>query len=203
MEDEMQKLGWKLVECSMEDDEFSKQRGLINVLFPYVYEASKRMSSRAISRWLESNGVKLSAVTIAKALRNPKPFWQELAEEFEPVANVFSNAHNISVYTVLTDENAFRGQAAMPPGVDGITRDGLMDSFNDIEGATKKLAEGWFRLPKAAREACLGNADLDLEEFPSPEGAVTEGTTTEAAAPPVAAAVVGTIEGQATEGDLK
>src|ERR1700691_1702556 len=158
MEDDLQKLGWELMECSRENEEFTRQRGLINELFPFVYVAAKRMSSRAISRWLESKGVKLSAVTIAKALRNPQPYWQELAEEFEPAATVFSNAHEISVCTVLSNEDAFHHQAAKPPSVAGITREGVLDALNQIEDATQKLKEGWFQLPAAAREACLGYA---------------------------------------------
>jgi hypothetical protein len=173
MNESLTELGEELVKNALNEAEFSAQRGLINELFPYVYEASKRMSSRAISRWLESKGVKLSAATIAKALRNPKPYWQELAEEMEPAATEFSKAHNISVREVLLNETAFTHLRSQPPSVEGATRDGLMQSFNDIDGAGIKLADEWYTLPLAAREACLAYAELDLEEIEEPEDKTT------------------------------
>src|ERR1700722_17524934 len=97
MNESLTELGEKLVENSLLAEEFSAQRGLINELFPWVYEASKRMSSRAISRWLAEKGVKLSAATVAKALRNPRLYWQELADEIEPAATIFGNAHDLDV----------------------------------------------------------------------------------------------------------
>jgi hypothetical protein len=48
----------------------SSRRGVADDLFPYIYVAAKKMSTRAISRWLEeSQGIKLSAATISKVLR--------------------------------------------------------------------------------------------------------------------------------------
>jgi hypothetical protein len=156
-------LGSELVENSRLADEFSAQRGLINELFPYVYEASKRMSSRAISRWLAEKGVKLGPATIAKALRNPEPYWQELADEIEPAARLFSDAHDIALRDVLTNGDAASSLAAQPPVVAGATRGGIMDSLSDIENATEKLLE-WFKLPDSAREACLGSAEFGLDK---------------------------------------
>ena len=164
MNEVLQKVGLELVESARLNEEFSAQRGLISELFPYVYEASKRMSSRAISRWLESSGVKLSAVTISKALRNPKPYWQELADEIEPAARVFSDAYDISIKDVLLNETAFSLCRARPPCCNGATHDGLMDSMKEIEDAGTKLVNQWYKLSLATREACLGCADFDLEE---------------------------------------
>jgi len=164
MKEPLQELGSELVENARLSAEFSAQRGLINELFPYVYEASKRMSSRAISRWLESKGMKLSAATIAKALRNPKPYWEELAEEIEPAATLFGNAHDIAVKDVLLNADAFYSLCNRPPSVEGTTRDGQFQSFGEIQEATEKLRDEWFTLPQSAREACLAYADLHLED---------------------------------------
>ncbi len=168
MNDELQNLGLELIENSRLSEEFSAQRGLINELFPYVYEASKRMSSRAISRWLESKGVKLSAATIAKALRNPKPYWQELAEEIEPAATIVSNAYDVSVKSLLLDDAAFVHVCSSEPSVEGTTADGVRLSRDEIEDARRKLEEEWIILPHAAKEACLAYADLDIEESDAP-----------------------------------
>ena len=156
-------IGSELIENSRLAEEFSAQRGLINELFPYVYEASKRMSSRAISRWLAEKGVKLGPATIAKALRNPEPYWEELWDEFESAARLFSDAHGIALRDVLTKADAVRSLVAQPPTVAGVSRDGIVDSLREIEDATEKLRE-WFDLPDSAREACLGSAEFGFDK---------------------------------------
>src|ERR1700744_4293607 len=103
----IKELGAKLVRDSQQNEEFSAQRGLIKQLFPYIFEASKRMSSRAISRWLEHNGTKLSAATIARALRDPRSYWQDIYDEIEPAATVFAAAHELDVRVLLTDHELF------------------------------------------------------------------------------------------------
>jgi hypothetical protein len=182
MNEEIQKLGWQLMECSKEDEEFSAQRGLINELFPFIYEASKRMSSRAISRWLAANDVKLSAVTIAKALRNPKPYWQEMAEEMEIPARIFANAYDCDVEQILENRELFDHLDKESPTVDAVTREGSMNSFDEIRAAGNQLHKGWFSLPDSVREACLANADLESEKDEADEAKlVGEKATTEQA----------------------
>lgn len=71
--------------------EFTAHRGLVIELFPFVVEASQRMSARAISRFLlEEQGVKLSAVTITKALNDPKRSWNAFFDMIEPSAKVIA-----------------------------------------------------------------------------------------------------------------
>lgn len=174
MNEELQKLGLELIESSRLTEEFSAQRGLINELFPYVYEASKRMSSRGISRWLKSSGVKLSAATIAKALRNPKPYWQELAEEFEPAAEIFNRAYGLAGSALNLDKATFEHFGSEPPTVEAVTREGAMDSLDEIGEAKGKL-EDWFALPETVREACLAYVDVDLDEADVPGAKPAEG----------------------------
>jgi hypothetical protein len=162
MDEYMNKIGSELVESSQETEEFSAQRGLINELFPYVYEASKRMSSRAISRWLADKGVKLSAATIAKALRQPESYWQELADEIEPAATLFGNCRNIDVQDLLTNPEAFSVLAEHPVSPEAVSADAVRNSLNEIQAATDKLRNGWFALPDSAREACLAYAEWGL-----------------------------------------
>jgi hypothetical protein len=60
---------------------------LVIELFPFIFEASQRMSARAISRFLlEEQGVKLSAVTITKALNDPKKSWNAFFDTIDPSA---------------------------------------------------------------------------------------------------------------------
>jgi hypothetical protein len=152
-------IGCDLVKSSRLANEFSAQRGLINELFPYVYEASERMSSRAISRWLAEKGVKLSPATIAKALRKPDPYWQELADEIEPSAMLFGKCHEIDVQDLLTNGEAFSVLAEHRFSPTAVSDDDVRMSLNEIQAATDKLKNDWFALPESAREACLANAD--------------------------------------------
>jgi hypothetical protein len=162
-------LGSKLVEDSMLHEEFSAQRGLINELFPAIYVASKRMSSRGISRWLAENGTKLSAATIAKALRNPDQYWQEIMDEIEPAAITFENAHNVSAEDFLKDPVVFNGLRTQPPLLNGMSEEVVQKSLREYERACGKLSEDWFSMPAAAIEACLSSAKFGGMESESTE----------------------------------
>ena len=119
------------------------------------------MSSRAISRWLAEKGLKLSAATIAKALRESETHWHEIAEEMEPAVRIFSNAHDISLKDVWTNEGAVSALAGQPLIVERQTPRGVSDSLGEIAEAKEKL-RWWFNLPESAGEACLANADVNL-----------------------------------------
>lgn len=81
-------VGQKLVGHS-KSTEFTANRGLVVELFPFIFEASERMSARAISRFLEEEqNIKLSAVTITKALNDPKKSWLSFFETIEESAIV-------------------------------------------------------------------------------------------------------------------
>ena len=70
--------------------EFTARRGLVVEMFPFIYGAAERMSSPAISAFLEAElGIKLSSVTINKALKDPHKSWNLFFEEIEPAARVF------------------------------------------------------------------------------------------------------------------
>jgi hypothetical protein len=83
-------IGLKLVGHSR-STKFSANRGLVIELFPFIFEASQRMSARAISRFLlEEQNVKLSAVTITKALNDPKKSWNSFFDTIDPSARVIA-----------------------------------------------------------------------------------------------------------------
>jgi hypothetical protein len=79
-------VGQKLVGHS-KSAEFTANRGLVVELFPFIFEASDRMSARAICRFLqEDQNIRLSAVTITKALNDPKRSWLSFFESIESSA---------------------------------------------------------------------------------------------------------------------
>jgi hypothetical protein len=86
-----------------------EKRGVVVELFPFIYEASSRMSARAISRFLwEKHHVKLSAVTIAKALSDPKKSWNRYFDVIEPFAKVFEKGSYLSrMSDFLFDDKEF------------------------------------------------------------------------------------------------
>src|ERR1039457_7248774 len=171
----LKELGSKLVEEAQLNEEFSFQRGLINELFPYIFEASKRMSSRGISRWLEANGTKLSAATIAKALRNPQPFWQEIYEDIQPAALIFARAHNEDLDAVLESYEFFQHLQAQPPLIEGVTPETNQTLFNEYERACTKLGRDWFSMPSTSKETCLSNVTHDEDDSATAGEQKTEG----------------------------
>jgi hypothetical protein len=147
-------VGKSLVEYSKDIAEFTAQRrlGLIDELFPYIYRASKRMSTRAISRWLkESHGVKLSAVTIAKSLRESDRHWLSLFEEVEPAANIVARAHDYpSGRALLEDHQAIFHVIHDTPSVSG---ESGMNEYCKAQNLVEAL---WLKvLDEAGREDCL------------------------------------------------
>jgi hypothetical protein len=71
--------------------EFTARRGLVVDLFPFIFGASERMNAKAISAFLEKEqGIKLSAVTINKALKDPAKNWNLFFDLIEPAARTYA-----------------------------------------------------------------------------------------------------------------
>ena len=151
-------LGELLVEDSKIEE--VSARGIINELFPFVFEASSRMSSRAISRWLEGKGVKLSAATIAKALRQPKPYWEELFEKVEPAARTFAEAHGVEVEELLLRQELFQGLRDKPPTLEALSHETASERHGEYKDAEQMLEEEWYALSSKVRETCIVNVEV-------------------------------------------
>jgi hypothetical protein len=77
-------------------------RSRTELLFPYVFEASKKMSVRAISDWLETEkGIKFSAPSVSKVLRNQERHFRQIAERIQPIAEQLSNVLGLDVGDLL------------------------------------------------------------------------------------------------------
>lgn len=87
----------------------AEKRGVVIELFPFIYEASARLSSRGISRYLaEKHQVKVSAVTVASALSNLKRSWNQYFDVIAPFAQVFEKGSYFSPMGVfLFDDKRF------------------------------------------------------------------------------------------------
>jgi hypothetical protein len=85
--------------------EFTANRGLVVELFPFLVDASQRMSARAISRFLlEKQNIKLSAVTITKALNDPEKSWNRFFDLIEPSARIYEKGEPVPMSVFLFKE---------------------------------------------------------------------------------------------------
>ena len=145
---DLYEIGEKLAEHSKERE--ISARGRISELFPYIYAASKRMSTRGISEFLAENfGIKLSAVGVGRALREQDKHWERLLDLVEPSALIVSNAHNVDLENLLGNAEAFQAMSERPPRVSG------KKGHAEYLAAVEFLKRRWFALDEEVRENCL------------------------------------------------
>jgi hypothetical protein len=106
--------GQKLLDHSR-SAEFTARRGLVVEMFPFIFGAAERMSSPDISQYLESElGIKLSSVTINKALKDPHKTWNLYFDEIEPAARTFAKDGGDRLRDVLFKKQIFFKPATNP-----------------------------------------------------------------------------------------
>jgi hypothetical protein len=146
-------IGLKLVGHS-KSTEFTANRGLVIELFPFVFEASQRMSARAISRFLqEEQGVKLSAVTITKALNDPKKSWNSFFDTIEPWARIIAEWWRCETLNFLfagraNYEDKINYKIGNPVGRLAVK----VFIKGDVVSADKLLRQKWFCINKLTLE---------------------------------------------------
>lgn len=144
-------IGRELIETAKTD--FSA-RGVLTPLFPYIHEAAKSMSARAISRWLlRTHQVKVSDVTLSKALRNPEKHWEAFADYIEPWARTVENSIEAGMECFLFREEVFDHLITKPEFVANDGEDALRVK-GDFQDAVEFLRENWFSLDLRIRENC-------------------------------------------------
>jgi hypothetical protein len=161
-------VGRALLEFSKEA-EFSARRGAVADIYPYVVAASKRMSARAIARFLEKeHGLKLSAVTVAKAIRNPKKYWVFFFDTIEPYAMRIQKAQNVAMASFLFDEEVFEhfcGTGDAPKYLRLNNIDEYEEALAEYHEAVGILAEKWFSLDADLRREAQAYIEKELDEF--------------------------------------
>jgi len=164
-------IGQKLVGHS-KAAEFTATRGLVVELFPFIYEASERMSARAISRFFEDDqNIKLSYVTIMKALNDPKKSWLSYFENVEPSAITIAKWFRPASFKYLYfSKNDFDTRMNFEKeGVIGsaVARSALVLLRPDRAAAVKLLREKWFSIGLGIRlkaKPYLEEHLMDLED---------------------------------------
>jgi len=127
---------------------------ILRELFPYIDEASRRMSSRAISRWLKDNcGVQISPATVLRALRDPDKHYQDFVEYIEPWALIVENATDCAMESFLFDQRIFR-EVIQHPTVQAVDHDEVLAEFRELDAAISLLREKWFSLSHRSQANC-------------------------------------------------
>jgi len=148
-------IGKQLVEHSLEADAFSAHRGMMDELFPFIFEASKRMSLRAIGRWLQSeHKISVSPNTLARAMRNAEKYWIQILEELEPSVRIVARAHDASPTHVLSSPDVIWSLEAETPTLTEVGED-IGDSYWDYKNAMTAIKVFWSQMPPAALAECL------------------------------------------------
>lgn len=127
------------------------------ILFPYIYLASKKLSSRAISRWFaEQKGIDFSAASVAKVLRECDKYFQLIAERVQPLADHIA-------CQFCGDSEVFLFQ---PSGLDQIEQ--CINKMHPGEDALSytarvlnELREEWFDLDEEIRFRCRPFFEFD------------------------------------------
>ena len=103
-----EQIGAELVEAAKSQTEDSLP--LSTKLFPYIYIASRRMSLRGISRWLqEKHEVSLSAAAISRALNSQALHLERLAEFIAAPARYVASEYGYGTLDLLFGEEFENG----------------------------------------------------------------------------------------------
>ena len=135
---------------------FTANRGLVVELFPFIFEASERMSARAISRYLlEEQNIKLSAVTITKGLNDPKKNWIAFFDCIERSAAIIAKWYRPASFKFLfKTKSAFEEDCAA--NTEGRIGRALLRGAKALlqperAAAENHLREKWFTIGLATR----------------------------------------------------
>jgi hypothetical protein len=146
-------IGSSLLEHSQGAD--LRARAVIGELFPYIIQASKRITTRAISQFLEEkHEVKISFVTIGKALRNPGKYWNCYYDSIEPHAWIVAAVHGDSPLRSFMSEwekydDLLKTEKVYQCSLDGTKEENeerISQAMADYEEAVRVLNEKWFCL---------------------------------------------------------
>ena len=134
---------------------------LTTQLFPFLFLASRRMTTREMSEWLETNkGVKLSGPMISKGLQRPDLHLSRIAEHVQPLANYIAAVHSVDLKWLLFKEDPITGASAL-----GSLWEKVIDHFDEpsegVREALDTLMEMWDPIPQEVKFMCRKYFDFD------------------------------------------
>lgn len=135
-------------------------RSRSETLFPFIYQASKKMSSRSIARWLsDEKGIDFSAASVAKVLRESARYFRLITDRVQPLAEHFAAQVSVDaeslLFTEQGEEIAERDLRANFPGI---------EAFEYADRVLSELQDEWFSLDEEIRFRCRPYFDFTLPE---------------------------------------
>ena len=127
---------------------------LITQLFPFLFPASRRLTTREMSAWLEKKkGVKLSGPMISKGLQRPELHLRRIAEHVQPLAAYIAAAHGLSAEGLLFGEDPVTGESGLEHF--GESLDAASENFSDgVREAYQILVDSWKPIPEEVKFMC-------------------------------------------------
>ncbi len=129
-------------------------KDVLTDLYPFIFTASKRMSGREVSEFLEKNyNIKISQPTLARALKEPEAYTADFSKDAYEAANLVKVLLGLdSIWEVLN------GTAYAHFIVDehDYEESGRREKFETalVRQALKELEDGWLSVSKDFRDLC-------------------------------------------------
>jgi len=153
-ERDLTKSGEALVQHA--EEQLRATRGTVGDLFPYIYEAAGRMSTRAIAKFLETEErIALSPSTVLRAVRHADEYFDAYLDEVEAALETLKETYGAEgVMGLIEDEEEFRAEHSNPPWVAEGNAQQSREMQIPLEEALQTLAESWWvGGPRYRREA--------------------------------------------------
>jgi hypothetical protein len=164
LDHQIRQAGDDLVEYSQNFGE-EETRSLTDLLFPSIFIASKRMSARAINRWLEEHqGIKFSAASVAKALRSQGQHFKQIADRVQPLAEHIALSCGVAPMDLLLENTPPLDLLMELSDPHAVNADHYLKINGYIESAANDLRKEWVSLDREIRFRCLYYFEFEPEE---------------------------------------
>ena len=142
---------------------------LTTQLFPYLLLASRKMTTREMSAWLEqTKGVKLSAVSIAKGLKRPDLHLRRLAEFIQFPATFLAAVYSWDAEELLFEDDPETGRSLLR-SLREMIFEAPEDPSPSVSASMESLETFWEPIPQEVKYMCRqffdfsGEADTEAE----------------------------------------
>ena len=123
------------------------------LLFPGIFVASKNMSARVISRWLqEEHGVSFSPASIAKAVREKEKHFEAIAERVELLATRFAEKFDDTTPKELLGRPELESWEDIKPVLFSDNNEDMAWEWDELGKVHSTLQEVWFDLDQEIRD---------------------------------------------------
>jgi hypothetical protein len=126
---------------------------LTTQLFPYLFVASRKMTTRKLSAWLEKEkGIKFSAAAVSKSLRRPELHLRRIAEFVQPPASYLAAVYDRDAESLLFDDDPISEKGSLQILAEEILT--AREPSKSEEDAISLLNEHWVSIPDEVKYMC-------------------------------------------------